>query len=56
MLKLAWPNDPVVEEVRRIRSELWKEAGGTVSGLQKLLDQATPRRRRSPKKRKPKDK
>jgi hypothetical protein len=24
--------DPVVEEVRRIRATLWKQAGGTVEG------------------------
>jgi hypothetical protein len=30
--------DPVVEEVRRIRTALWQEAGGTVAGLLRLLE------------------
>ena len=29
--------DPVVSEVRRIRAELWREGGGTVAGLLRLL-------------------
>ena len=29
--------DPVVAEVRRIRAELWREAGGIVAGLLRLL-------------------
>ena len=30
-------DDPVVEEVRAIRARLWKEAGGTVEGLVRLI-------------------
>ena len=30
--------DPVVEEVRTIRAQLWREAGGTVAGLIRLLE------------------
>ena len=33
-----WPDDPVVREVRR---RLWKEAGGTMKGLRRLLDRKT---------------
>jgi hypothetical protein len=29
--------DPVVSEVRRIRAQLWREGGGTVAGLLRLL-------------------
>ncbi len=35
-------DDPVVEEVRRIRAQLWKKAGGTVKGLRTLLDKEFP--------------
>lgn len=38
--------DPVVEEVRTIRAELWREAGGTVAGLIRLLEQRKPPKRR----------
>lgn len=38
--------DPVVEEVRAIRAELWREAGGTVAGLIRLLEQRKPPKRR----------
>ncbi len=40
--------DPVVEEVRAIRAELWREAGGTVAGLIQLLEQRKPPRRSPP--------
>ena len=30
-------DDPVVEEVRAIRADMWREAGGTVAGLLSLL-------------------
>lgn len=35
-------DDPVVEEVRAIRARLWKEAGGTVKGLVRLIDADQP--------------
>ena len=35
-------DDPVVEEVRAIRARLWKEAGGTVEGLVRLIDADQP--------------
>ena len=31
------PNDPVILEVRRIRAQMWKEAGGTSEGLSALV-------------------
>lgn len=31
--------DPVVTEVRAIRARMWKEAGGTIAGYLRLLDQ-----------------
>ena len=41
--------DPVVGEVRSIRAGLWREAGGTVGGLIRLLDQRKrPRRKPAP--------
>jgi hypothetical protein len=30
--------EPVVNEVRRARAKLWREAGGTIAGLVKLMD------------------
>lgn len=46
-------DDPGVAEVRKIREQIWKEAGGTPEGLIKLLNErhpmtktATPRRSR----------
>ena len=38
--------DPVVEEIRSIRADLWREAGGTVAGLIRLLEQRKPPKRR----------
>ena len=38
----SFPEDPVVREVREIRRRLWAEAGGTVEGLLRLLDQRMP--------------
>ena len=32
-----WPDDPVIEEIRAIRRKLWKEAGGTVQGYIRLI-------------------
>ncbi len=40
--------DPVVEEIRSIRADLWREAGGTVAGLIRLLEQRKPPKRRPP--------
>ena len=37
--KTLLPEDPVVQEVRSIRADLWREAGGTVAGLIRLLEQ-----------------
>lgn len=44
--KSLW-DDPVVHEVRQAREELWREAGGTIEGLLRLLDEREPRTRRS---------
>ena len=38
--------DPVVEEVRRIRAQIWREAGGTPEGLIRLLNERQPVRGR----------
>lgn len=35
--------DPVVEEVRKVRARLWKEAGGTPEGLIRLLQERQSR-------------
>ncbi len=35
--KQTWPDDPVVREVREARAKLWKEAGETFAGLQRLV-------------------
>lgn len=32
------PGDPVIAEVRRVRARLWKQGGGTVEGLKKVID------------------
>ena len=46
--------DPVVAEVRAIRADLWREAGGTVAGLIRLLEQRRrPKPRPTPTKGKP---
>jgi len=45
--KDQWPDDPVVREVREARARLWKEAGGTFAGLQRLVAQRVGRMRRS---------
>jgi hypothetical protein len=50
--KCSWPEDPVVREVRQIRQRLWKEAGGTIEGLTRLLDREKPARRAGRKKNK----
>jgi hypothetical protein len=42
---LGWPDDPVVEDVRKIRQAIWNEAGGTIEGLLKLLDREVPPKR-----------
>jgi hypothetical protein len=34
-----WPDDPVVEEVRRWRAKLVGKAGGTVAGMMRYLDE-----------------
>ena len=44
--KRRLPEDPVVEEVRSIRAELWREAGGTVAGLIRLIEQRKPSKRK----------
>lgn len=36
-------DDPVVEEIRAVRARLWKEAGGTVEGLVRLISADRPR-------------
>ena len=35
-------DDPVVEEIRAVRARLWKEAGGTVEGLVRLISSDRP--------------
>jgi len=42
--RVRLPDDPVVREVRRIREQVWQEAGGTIEGLLRLLDREVPRR------------
>lgn len=43
--------DPVVKEIRSIRAELWREAGGTVASLIRLLEQRKPPKRQNSKSR-----
>lgn len=45
--KATLPQDPVVREVRQARQKLWKQAGGTMEGLLRLLDERVPKRRKS---------
>ena len=40
------PEDPVVEEVRSVRQALWQEAGGTVEGLIRIIEQKAKQRRK----------
>ena len=40
--------DPVVEEVRAVRARLWKEAGGTVEGLMRLIASDQPENETKP--------
>jgi hypothetical protein len=35
--KDVWPEDPVVEEVRQARRELWRQGGGTLEGVSRLV-------------------
>jgi hypothetical protein len=58
--RLRRMDDPVVEEVRAVRAQLWREAGGTPEGLIALLNErwpmkGRPRRRASnpPKRKRP---
>ena len=44
--KLSVLDDPVVREVRQARQKLWQEAGGTIEGLLRLLDERVPKRRK----------
>ncbi len=37
-------DDPVVEEVRKVRQEIWREAGENTAGLLELLDRLMPRK------------
>ena len=39
-------DDPVVREVRQARQKLWREAGGTIEGLLRLLDERVAKRRK----------
>ena len=39
-----WADDPVVEEVRAIRADLWSEGGGTVAGLLRVIEHPRPAR------------
>ena len=51
--KVKLEEDPVVREVRAARARLWQEAGGTMSGLARLVKQragAIRKRRRTRKK------
>jgi hypothetical protein len=53
--KKQWPEDPVVREVREARAKLWKEAGGTFEGLQRLVaERVGPTKKSKPKKRRTK--
>lgn len=40
--ELPIEDDPVVQEVRAWRRQLWKDAGGTFAGLKALLDRTLP--------------
>lgn len=46
MKKKAPADDPVIEEVRAVRAQLWREAGGTPEGLIALLNERWPVRGR----------
>ena len=50
--KVKLEEDPVVREVRAARARLWEEAGGTMSGLARLVKQraGTIRKRRGTRK------
>ena len=41
-------DDPVVEEIRAVRARLWKEAGGTVEGLMRLIASDRPENETKP--------
>ncbi len=43
--KTEIPDDPVVAEVRAIRANMWREAGGTAADFLRLLDRETPAKR-----------
>ena len=49
--KETWPDDPVVREVREARARLWKEAGGTFEGLQRLVAERVSKMKRTKSKR-----
>jgi hypothetical protein len=35
--RIGWPDNAVVREVRAIRARLWRQGGGTVAGLIRLV-------------------
>lgn len=43
-LRQSEPEDPVVREVRAIRQRFLKQAGGTVKGYLRLMDEMTEER------------
>jgi hypothetical protein len=47
--KSIWSDDPVVQEVRRARARLWKEGGGTIEGLMRVVKLKAARIRRGDK-------
>ena len=47
-LNAGWPDNPVVDEVRAIRAEIWREAGSTPEGLIRLLQASRKARAKKP--------
>ena len=42
--KERMPQDPVVQEVRQARAELWKEGGGTIESFIRVVEKYASRR------------
>lgn len=38
-------DDPVIDEIRKIRADMWKEGGGTIEGYLRLVRERSGERR-----------
>jgi hypothetical protein len=43
--KSIWTDDPVIQEVRRARAQLWEEGGGTIEGYMRVVKEKAAKAR-----------